>query len=73
MGINANHINIYWRTIISLNTIHFIRDIMYFMRNNPGQSVSQLWVSQRTEKDEAWLNSLEVNVTSQVRMIITTH
>lgn len=53
--------------------ISFTRHILYFMRNNPRQSASQLCISQWTEKDEASLNILEVNVTLLVCIIITTH
>lgn len=59
--------------LLLADMIPFARHMMYFMSNKPQQSTLQLWTLQRTEKDEAWLNALEVNISLQVHIIITTH
>lgn len=73
MEINANLINIYcWNAVISWSGCLGVTSDLFYKQQAPIIHILEMNLGE-TETEEAWLNVLEVNVSSQVCIIIATH
>lgn len=73
MEINANLIIIYhWNAVISWAGCLSVTSDLFYKQQAPIILILEMNLGE-TETEEAWLNVLEVNVSSQVRIIIATH